>query len=181
MANRSVLPGLLTATVIVLSGVPAAAHQAHVFAHVHGSTIHGEAYLHDKTPLCDAKVTAMDPTGRTIGQTTTDQQGKFTLQAEYGCDHILRVTTDDGHGVEYTVAAADLPTGLTPRAGDIAPGGLESVHREIVSLRRQLQEHQDQTRLRDVLGGIGYIFGIAGVAFYFLGVRRQQADSPPEK
>lgn len=42
---------------------------------------------------------------------------------------------------------------------------------EVAALRDQLHEYEQRVRLRDILGGIGYIVGIAGLAFYFLGVR----------
>ena len=40
-------------------------------------------------------------------------------------------------------------------------------------LRRELQEWRNQERLRDILGGIGYLLGMCGIAFYFLGTRRR--------
>ena len=46
---------------------------------------------------------------------------------------------------------------------------------ELAALRRELRQYEQRIRLRDVLGGIGYIVGMAGVAFYFLGVRRRQS------
>ena len=49
---------------------------------------------------------------------------------------------------------------------------LAEIHAEIDNLRRQLADYEQRTRLRDVLGGLGYLAGIAGVAFYFLGSRR---------
>jgi hypothetical protein len=38
-------------------------------------------------------------------------------------------------------------------------------------LRRQLDRYEHTLRLRDVLGGIGYIFGIMGLLFFVLGRR----------
>jgi nickel transport protein len=55
--------------------------------------------------------------------------------------------------------------------------GLEAVHAQLVELRKQLNQHEQSLRLRDILGGIGYIVGIAGVAFYFLGIRRKRLKS----
>ena len=51
---------------------------------------------------------------------------------------------------------------------------MESLRAEIVELRREFADYRNSTRLRDVLGGIGYILGLAGLAFYFLGVRRKE-------
>jgi nickel transport protein len=46
-----------------------------------------------------------------------------------------------------------------------------AVDRQVVPLRRQLDRFENTLRVRDVLGGIGYIFGIMGLLFFFLGRR----------
>jgi nickel transport protein len=47
-----------------------------------------------------------------------------------------------------------------------------AVNRQIRPLREQLEAYESKTRLHDTLGGIGYIIGIAGIAFYFMGKQR---------
>lgn len=196
---------------VLLWGQPAYAHTLYVFAQTEGNTIQGEAYFRGRIPAKGLKVTALDPANEAIGSTTTDDEGKFTLEARFRCDHRLLVDTGDGHGAEYTILAAQLPADLPSRAGaaessttpaadaspvvipeaqppadppakpvDASTGALHdqiALNRaEIVRLQRSLVDFQQQTRLRDVLGGIGYIVGLAGVAFYFLGVRRKRRD-----
>jgi len=143
-----------------------------------------------------------------MAQTTTDQDGKFTLEAKFRCDHRLMVQTTDGHGVDFTVFADELPKELPPRGKmpDIAEKSmledatatktaartaatidcqqLESVREEIAGLRsginecrKEIWKYQQQIRFRDIMGGIGWILGIAGIAFYFLGLRRKQSNS----
>jgi nickel transport protein len=154
------LAALLCATLgLMACPVPALGHRIHVSAHVHDGAIHGEAHYPDDTPVRGATVTAYDPAGEKIGQTTTDEKGSFTLEARIRCDHRLLVDTGDGHGAEYVIRAAELH-------GDQDP--LEGIRQELSDLREQLW-------LRDVLGGLGYIVGITGVAFYFLGVRRKRS------
>ena len=46
--------------------------------------------------------------------------------------------------------------------------------KQLAALRRELAEFKEKQRFQDVLGGIGYLLGLAGVAFYFLGVRRSE-------
>ena len=181
LARRCLLP----VVVAVMFASPAAAHLVHVDAHVHGHTIHATAYYHGDTPVRNAKVTAYDPAGETLAETTTDEDGKFSLEARYRCDHRLVVDTGDGHGTEYTVTAAELPGDLPPRGGApvAAPTAADHHHHhngvstEIAALRKQIAEFRRETRLRDVLGGIGYIVGIAGIAFYFLGLKRQRSQA----
>ena len=55
---------------------------------------------------------------------------------------------------------------------------LESMIGAAVAMRlrplvREIRDLKDEIRLHDILGGIGYIVGLAGVAFYFLGTRKR--------
>lgn len=83
------------------------------------------------------------------------------------------------------VAAEDDPTAQTanPAAGTsvrstVEPEALQgmieaAVAQKLRPLQREIVELREEIRLHDILGGIGYIVGIAGISFYFLGVRRR--------
>jgi len=150
----------------------AVAHGIHVMATVDGRTIRGMAFYHGDTPVRGATVRALDPLDEEIGRTTTDEQGQFQLEATSDCDHRLLVDTGDGHGGELLVTASQLRDGTTPTKATEAD--LETIGRRLDELSLQLQTYEQTVRWRDILGAIGFIFGIAGVAFYFLGVLRQQ-------
>jgi nickel transport protein len=180
---------------------PASAHRLNVFAHALGEKILGNAYFRGGTPARSVKITALDPSGRELGRTTTDDQGNFMLQARQRCDYRLVAETDDGHGGEYTLSAGELPAGLPPgesapaqtpaassRAKQVKPDTettaasnpaveLAEIKQQVIALRRQLDEFENRLTLRDVLGAIGYIFGLAGVAYYILGIRRKRVDA----
>lgn len=59
---------------------------------------------------------------------------------------------------------------------------LEALQTQLVQLRRDLAAREDRARWSDVLGGIGYILGLMGLAFYFLGAsaRTRRPASRPE-
>jgi nickel transport protein len=71
------------------------------------------------------------------------------------------------------------PAAGAPPATDAAgQAGLEhlieaAVRRQVEPLERKLQEYHEKVRLSDVLGGIGYIAGVTGLLFYFLGARKK--------
>jgi len=55
-----------------------------------------------------------------------------------------------------------------------------AVSRQVTPLRKQLAQYEAKTRLRDILGGIGYILGIMGLVYYFLGLRKKKTpDANP--
>jgi len=198
--RRGCPPHLLLAVARVgIFAAPAQAHKLILFANAEGSTIRGKAYFPGGSPAQGLSVTAFGPQGAELARTTTDEQGEFTLDARYRCDHRLVVETPDGHGAEFTLRAAQLPAHLPPRgeaAGSPPPESpkhpppvepleaptsgnaaaeLRALRADMASLQEQLTRFENQTRLRDVLGGIGYILGLGGIAFYFLGIRRKKA------
>lgn len=188
---------LVAAAGLALWPDPVLAHKLNVFAWVEGRKIIGEAYFRGRAPLAGGAVTVFGPAGDKLGQTTTDQQGKFHFEPKLRGDHRIVVDAGDGHAESFTVGAdelpADLPAGpsaaakaapppLATRSGGESPppvpAGLQS---QIGQLRAELQEFKSEIRLRDVLGGIGYILGLMGVAFYVLGARKNAArltDTP---
>lgn len=54
----------------------------------------------------------------------------------------------------------------------------DAVREQVQPLREQIEGYEERRRLHDILGGIGYIVGVAGIAFYFLGVSRRRARGP---
>jgi len=81
-------------------------------------------------------------------------------------------------------AAPPQPSEPTPASACLDPAALralvrESVAREVNPLRQQLDAFQQAVGWRDVGGGLGYIFGLFGVAYGFASWRRTpRADTP---
>ncbi len=173
---------------------PALAHKFHVFATVDGRTIQGEVYVRAGEPVREAKIELLDAAGRKLGETVSDDEGRFQFTASTRQDHRLVARAGEGHAAEYTVTADELPADLPDAVaassvakpagaspGAVRPGGrasaderLDSIQRELVQLRKDLAHANQRIRLQDVVAGIGYILGLMGLAFYFLGLRRKE-------
>jgi nickel transport protein len=52
----------------------------------------------------------------------------------------------------------------------------QAVARQLRPLREQINDYEDQIRLRDIVGGIGYIIGIAGLTVALRNRRRERAS-----
>ena len=185
----------LSAThLLCAAAATAQAHSLHVYAVVEGTTIQGEAYFRGHLPATNAAVSVLDPDGRSLAQTTTDEQGRFSLPITRACDHrivVAQAELPDSTGgtqppaQDGTVpadAAGEAPTGSNAppdaapiavsvqmpgvASGDSDPRRLAAIERQLIDLRREVDRYEQQTRLRDVLGGVGYILGLAGVASY---------------
>jgi nickel transport protein len=173
------------------------AHKLNVFAHVEGHAIRGNAYFPGNVPAQGAQVTAVAPDGRELGRTTSDREGKFVLEARVRSDTKIVAVTEDGHGAEYILRAAELPEDLPageegdrPHLSEPVPslppaqpaitdgellGEMQALRGQVVELRGQVYDYEQRLRFRDVLGGLGYILGVAGVACYLLSLNRPRA------
>jgi nickel transport protein len=198
----------LALSVALGAAAPALAHKVVVFATVDGQTIRGEAYFRGGDPVRSATVSVVGPDRAPLGETTTDDEGKFTFPIRSHLAHTLIVDAGEGHAGEYTVSADELPGDLPDAPSVSGPAvpeptipaelALETatastrIHEEtleaevnalagqVAALRKDLDQYKNQLRLQDLLGGVGYILGLMGLAFYFLGVRRREDRSPPK-
>lgn len=188
----------------LLAVTPVSAHKLHVFAYAEGATIRGEVYARGGEMVHQAVVTAYGPGGERLGEAATDKEGKFVLKAAMRCDHRLVADAGGGHQAEFTLTAAELPDSLPPKANQaespqpvvrtpetpepLAPHAspvdqeqilaqLAALERQIVQLRKQIDGYEEKTRWHDVLGGLGYILGLMGLAYYFLGRKKARPPS----
>ena len=187
MDNAAKRRGLRSwAAAVVLSFLaagPALAHKVNVFATVNNGAIEGECYSSGGGKLKECLVEFYDSSGEKLGETRTDADGRFRFEPTAQTDHRIVLDTGDGHRAEYTVPVGELPASYpaaapatTPSdAGDIERRISESVEKAIRPLRQQLDQWENKVRLHDVLGGVGYIFGLAGVVLYFKSKRRPTA------
>jgi len=77
-----------------------------------------------------------------------------------------------------TVDTATSPQVLTKK--DIASEVEKAVAKKVRPLERELRAFKEEIRFHDIIGGIGYIVGVMGLAFYFLGIRRRDRDRKQE-
>jgi len=202
---RLVLLSLLAVAALAVNSRQALAHRVKVYAWAEaGNTIRGEVYFPGGGKAKNVAVEVLGPKGRKLGETKTDDAGKFAFPARYRCDHKFVVNIGDGHGATYVLKADELPRSLPALQGagahageapaaeaanaqpsatapdDISPAARrlveEAISRQVVPLRRQIEAYEEKVRLRDVVGGIGYIVGIAGIVFYFKASAKLRAE-----
>jgi len=212
---------VLAAFVLMAAADVAQAHRLNLFATAEGDAIGGRAYFPGGGKAKNVKVEVLGPSGEKLGETATDEEGRFAFKAAFRCDHTFVAETADGHRASYTIGAGELPQGLPPLGAEpalpteanghdettgeapqeatpgtpsmqppagpaISPDELQAavetaVARQLQPLREQLEGYESKVRLHDVLAGIGYIFGVSGVAFYFLGRSRKGAGRAREQ
>jgi len=194
MGNRSGRI-VLAICALVLVAPCASAHRINVFASVAGDRIDGECYSSMGDAIRNAPVRFQAPDGSLLGRASTSNEGSFTFTPTVRVDHCIIVETGDGHRATCTVKAEDLPTTLSPPGpmtdrndekprpattpsaetqSNLSEVVSKAVAREVKPLHRRIDALQQQWRYRDILGGIGYIFGLAGILIYFKAKRLSQ-------
>ncbi len=170
---------------------PAEAHRLKVFATVEDGRVSGYGFFVGGGRPAGARVVARDGTGRVLFEGTTDGDGAFAFRPEgVAGDLTITLTVGDGHGASTTIAAARLgaapapapapapqPAGEDPgeAAAPADPEALRAlieesvaaaVSREMRPLLEAYAEAEARVRFNDVVGGVGMIVGLAGVALW---------------
>ncbi|MGE5516885.1 MAG: carboxypeptidase regulatory-like domain-containing protein [Bacteroidota bacterium] len=184
MIRRFAFATAVVALGLAATATPALAHKMKVFASATGTAISGYVYFSGDSRAVDTKVTARGADGSTVFEGVTDDKGQFGFRATRRMDHVITVDGNDGHMGAFTVTAAELPDSL-PAAGSTAAAPPaspipaetvagsadlrafidQSISRQIRPLREQIDAYQEKIWWHDVIGGIGYIVGLAGLAF----------------
>jgi nickel transport protein len=158
------------------------AHGIHLQVRVEGDVIRGTAGYVSGGPVETARVRVLAPSGRELGSTRTDAEGRFEFTPHEAVDHRFLLEGGPGHVAEASLAADLLPAGMLPSeeetANNASPGELQAtveqaVSRQVGPLSEEIDRLRRSLRLHDVLGGIGYIAGLAGLWFYLAARRRR--------
>jgi nickel transport protein len=176
---------LTSLALLLLATLPAAAHKLKLFAQAEGSDVVGTAYFAGGGKAAGVEGWITAPDGAVAGRFQTDAEGGFRIAVTRRQDYVVAVDSTDGHAASTLVAAADLspalpegqvrppdPSPALPRSNDNAALE-EALARQLRPLRQQIDTLESRTRLADIIGGIGFIFGLFGIAAW-ISARREK-------
>jgi nickel transport protein len=173
----------------------ASAHRVNIFAWVEGDTVLVECKYPDGREVYEGVIRVLDSAGKELLNGKTNTKGEFSFKAPKQDDLTIVLEAGMGHRADWPLSKQDLaPAGESavpsapapktetpsPAAKESAPGAAsplpagidqaieKALDKKLAPVMRMLAEMQEQkVRLTDVLGGIGYIIGLVGVAAYF--------------
>jgi len=181
---------------------PASAHKVVADGYVAGDTIEGEIGFSNGDMAANTVIEVFDETGAKIDEVTSDDDGFFVYKPTRRISYVFRVNLGAGHVGQFIISADDLPADLgaepaaeTPASvegapnADVIPGAAaavaagpseamlkemiaETVRAEVRPLRRELVAYKEKHDVQQILGGIGYIIGLFGLAFFLVARRR---------
>ncbi|MFH1507190.1 MAG: hypothetical protein ABIG46_02010 [Candidatus Omnitrophota bacterium] len=169
------------------------AHRVNIFAYVEGGTVYTESYFPDGKRVEGGVIEVYDSRGNKLLEGKTSKQGEFKFKPPKRDDLQIILNATMGHKNSYTLPADELPEILmaqkqqdlkteAPEFNQLAGVSLEhlkeiiddSLDEKLKPITRQLAKaEQKKISLTEVIGGIGYIFGIMGVILYFLSRKTQ--------
>jgi nickel transport protein len=178
--------------ILALAAPSALAHKVSVFAYLEDGVIKGEGYFAGGDKAKDCVITLLDAQDRELATARTDGQGAFSLPMPSGPPPWRVVMpAGQGHQASFTLRAEDAgplataseepgPVAATGEASVPAPGGTglssaqleelvgRAVERRLEPIKAQLARLQGEGSygLRDIVGGVGYILGLMGLAAY---------------
>ncbi len=170
------------------------AHKIRVFAWVSGNMVTVESGFAGKRPLINGKVTVKDnKNGTILLQGNSDEKGVFTFpipdkaRAE-ARDLLIVVSGGEGHQNQWLIPSTEyLPQGevpspaldkkpcLSPTASPSSSAEVDNaelkqlieevLEEQLAPIRRSLAKAENKKpTIHDILGGIGYLLGLAGLA-----------------
>lgn len=170
---------------------PAQAHKVIASVFPSGKNIEGEIGFSNGDMAKNTLVEVFDENGDKMGEATTDTDGFFTFTPTKAVNHVFRADLGAGHVAEVIFDISEMSHLAGVKADNTASSGAVSsdkgitpenkseeiseaqeeliasvVRDELRPLRREIAAYKEKNDLQSILGGIGYIFGAFGIAFY---------------
>lgn len=188
---------LLGSTLIFFLLIPgqSLAHRVNVFAWVEGDTIFTESYFSGGHKPSGSRIEVFDPQGNRLLTGRTNERGMFSFKIPKKTDLKIVLHASMGHKAEYVLPQKELSASASPPSIDRQHQGqadtqkesrtisvdkqeLEAVVGKILDeklrpIKRKLAARESSgPTWRDIVGGIGYIVGLMGIALYFANRRK---------
>lgn len=178
---------LLTFVVCTCLSVNLFAHNVVGGVYASGADIEGEVgFSNGVMAKAGTLVKVFDQAGTPLGEVQTDEDGYFVFRATRHITHVFDINMGAGHIIKLELPATELPDSLVGQAASsdvkasiltTPPARLDgldvdglnlarletAIAKQIKPLRREINALKEKSGLRDIIGGIGYIFGLLGL------------------
>jgi nickel transport protein len=201
--TKGILSLIIFIYFILLVGAPASAHKAIIFAWVDGDTVYTESKFSGGRRVKGGEVIVYDLDGNQLLKGKTNNKGEFSFKVTKKTGMKIVLIAGMGHRGEWTipqdeiqtVAAGETGTNISKEAdvekpekkvrtepvSGVSPDEIrmaveKALDRKLNPVLKMLAESKEHgPSVTEILGGIGYILGLMGVAAYFH--YRRKSDS----
>jgi len=184
---------------------PAMAHRVTIFAWVEGDRIFTESKFSGGKLVKEGEVIVYDLKGTQLFKGKTDDKGEFSFEIPKRTSLKIVLIAGMGHRGEWTIPVSELEDVAGPQTEittsqktvpkkaedqeetcDITLGDIRQIVEQALDKRLKpimkilVESRENRPTFRDIVGGIGYILGLVGVAAYF-NYRRKSAEIEGKK
>ncbi len=158
------------------------AHKVNLFTYVEADTVFVEGYFSDGGKAQNSAVTVHAESGDLLLDGVTDSEGQFSFVLPQQRSIMVVLNAGMGHRAEQSLALVEsegegesaelvpILQSATTAATDLQqlkPLIKQAVAEAIKPLVRELSEYKNHASMSEIIGGIGYIFGVLGLLAYF--------------
>ena len=186
---------VLFGSFITMVSSNAFAHKVNIFAYVEGDMVCTESYFPDGRKVEGGVIEVYDSQGNRLLEGKTNKEGLFDFKIPKKDDLKIVLIASMGHKNSYTLSASEMAEAGEPQQADVeetkevreqtttAVAQLDldqiksiidaSLDEKLKPIMRQLAKAEQRgISFTEVMGGIGYIFGIMGLIMYFSSRRK---------
>ena len=184
--------------IFIINSIPIYAHKVNIFAYIEGNEIYTESYFNDGKKCINSKIEVFNDEAVKLLEGLTDDKGVFVFSIPQANFLKIVLTASAGHRAEYILkldASEEefLISELEDSSSEVEAKGLiseeifndeivsyiskeeiqliinEALDKKLTPIMREIKKSQeDDISFSEIIGGIGYIFGIFGMIAYFL-------------
>lgn len=193
--SMALLSLVLFGSLITMVSSNASAHKVNIFAYVEGDMVYTESYFPDGKKVEGGIIEVYDSQGNKLLEGKTTEEGLFDFKLPKKEDLKIVLIASMGHRNSYTLSASEMA-----EAGEAEEANVEepdevreqtttrvaqldldqikriidaSLDEKLKPIMRQLAKAEQRgVSFTEVMGGIGYIFGIMGLIMYFSSRRK---------
>ncbi len=183
--NKSLIILFLASILVISTPLPAFAHKVIIFAWIEGGTVFTESKFSGGKRAINAQVQVFDREDKQLLEGKTNNKGEFSFKIPKLTDLRIVLTAGTGHKGEWTIPESEIqevaallekkkaeepsqPTAVGLSKEEIKDLIDDSLDRKLRPIVRMMTESQSKgPSVNEIVGGIGYIVGLMGVALYF--------------
>lgn len=179
---------------IIIATPNAIAHKTTIFAWVEGDTVYTQSKFGGGRKAKNATVEVYDTHGTKLLEGKTDEKGEFSFKLPKKVDLKVVLLAGTGHRGEWNIPLEEIEGGeanpdsrLQSQASQIekepshhelpsitaeniqeaVEKALDKKLKPIMSKLAKARQMETETKITDIIGGIGYILGLVGIGAYF--------------
>jgi nickel transport protein len=188
----------------VLTRAPAVlAHKVYIFSWIEGDRVYTESYFSGKKKVMGGLIKVFDPSGKKLLEGKTNEKGEFSFKIPKKTDLRIVLEATMGHRAEYIIKAAEIPDTVerpeSVKEKDDSSASRSSANKvDLEQIKLVIEEALD-SRLKpivktlakikeergpgftEIIGGVGYIFGLVGLILYFKSRKKAESERGSEK